>query len=180
MDKIEIKSSKKKTCLIMLGVIIFTLSFLPLFFYPNYFVSYIFTNIFFIQTIGFIGFLLFGWVTVALVIKQSKNEINLTVDDFGILDNSNLVKIGLIEWKDILEIKKHNLMSSKLILINVNNPEKYIEKAESKYQAFLIKSNIKMYGTPITISTSLLNCNLEKLEVILTQEFEKHNTIAQI
>jgi hypothetical protein len=41
-------------------------------------------------------------------------------------------------------------MSSKLILINVNNPEKkYI--AESKYQVFLIKSNIKMFGTP-TIS----------------------------
>lgn len=177
MNKIEFKSSKKKIYLIILGIVIFTISFLILFFYPSYFVSHIFRNILFIKLTGLIGFVLFGWVTLVLVRKQYKNEIGLTIDDFGILDNSNLVKTGLIEWEDIVEIKRHDLMSSQLIVVNVKNPEKYIEKAESKFQAFLIKSNFKMYGTPITISSSLLNCSFDKLEKTLREEFEKHKNV---
>lgn len=163
MSKVEFASSKKKIYLIILGTVIFTLSFLILFFYPNYFVSPVFRNVFFIKTVGCIGFLLFSWITLVLIIKLSKNEIGLKIDDFGILDNSNLVKIGLIEWKDIVKIEKHNLISPQFILIIVNNSEKYIEKAESKFQSFLIKSNLRMYGTPVTISSSLLNCSLDEL-----------------
>jgi len=176
MNKIEFKSSKKKIYLIILGGVIFTLAFLPLYFYPNHFISSVFRNAFFIKITGLFGFLLFGWATSILIIKEYKNKISLRIDDFGILDNSNLVKIGLIEWEDIIEIKRHNLMSTQLILINVKNPEKYIEKAESKFQSFLIKSNIKMYDTPITISSSLLNCNLAKLEKTLKEELQKHKS----
>jgi hypothetical protein len=177
MNKIEFKSSKKKIYLIILGIVIFTISFLILFFYPSYFVSPIFKNEFVIKIIGLIGFLLFGWITLVLIIKQSKNEIGLTIDNFGILDDSNLVKTGLIEWEDIVEIKRYDLMSSQLILINVKNTEKYIEKAESKFQAFLTRLNIKMYGTPITISSGLLNCTFDKLEKTLKEEFEKHKNV---
>ncbi len=174
MNKIEFKSSKKKIYLIILGGVIFTLSFLPLYFYPRCFVSYIFRNIIFIKIIGLFGFLLFGLLTIVLIIKQYKNKINLIIDKFGILDNSNLVTTGLIGWNDIVEIKRTNLMSTQLILINVKNPEKYIEKAETKFQKFLKKSNIKIYGTPITISSSLLNCDFIKLEKTLNEEFEKY------
>ncbi|MDR6845611.1 STM3941 family protein [Flavobacterium granuli] len=170
MSKIEFKSSKK-IYLSILGCVILTSAFIPLYFYPTYFISSVFRNVFFIKIIGLIGFLLLGWATLVLIFKAYENKISLTVDDFGILDNSNLVKTGLIEWKDIEEIKINN----RLILIDVNNPEKYIEKAESKFQAFLIKSNIKIYGTPITISSSLLNCDLNKLEKILKKEFKKYN-----
>ncbi|REG99671.1 STM3941 family protein [Flavobacterium aquicola] len=172
MNKMEFKSSRKKIYFSIIGCIIFTSAFIPLYLYPTYFISPIFRNIFFIKIVGLIGFLLFGWVTLVLIIKEYENKISLTVDDFGILDNSNLVKTGLIEWEDIEEIKTNN----RLILINVNNPEKYIEKAESKFQAFLMKSNTKIYGTPITVSSSLLNCDLNKLEKILKEEFEKHNS----
>jgi hypothetical protein len=168
---IKIENSKKKIYAIILGCIVFTLGSLPLYCYPSHFVSPAFRNIIFIKITGLIGFLFFGWGTLVLIIKAYKNKISLIVDDFGILDNSNLVKTGLIGWEDIKDIKTIN----KLILINVKKPEKYIEKAESKFQAFLIKSNIKIYGTPITISSSLLNCDLNKLEKILKEKFEKHN-----
>lgn len=65
-------------------------------------------------------------------------------------------------------------MSTKILLIDVNNPEKYIGKAKSRINAKLMRANMKIYETPLSITSNTLKCNFVKLESTIKSEFEKN------
>ena len=58
-------------------------------------------------------------------------------------------------------------MSTKFLLIKLSNPEKYIEKAKNEMTARLMRTNIKMYGTPLSITSNTLKYDFEKLEKLI-------------
>ncbi len=65
-------------------------------------------------------------------------------------------------------------MSTKFLLIGVENPEKYIGKAKSGIKARLMKTNMKMYGTPLSITSNTLKYDFNELEKLIQTEFEKN------
>ena len=65
-------------------------------------------------------------------------------------------------------------MSTKFLLINVTNPEKYIEKANSGIKSKLMHSNHKMYGTPLSIASNTLKYDFEALNELLQEALSKH------
>jgi len=70
------------------------------------------------------------------------------------------------------EIKTEQVMSTKFLLIEVKNPEKYIGKAKSRMKARLMKTNMKMYGTPLSITSNTLKYDFNELEKLIQTEFE--------
>lgn len=121
-----------------------------------------------VKSIGLLSISFFGAICIYGIRKLFNNEFGLIINKNGIIDNSNASSIGLIEWNDILDIHKKQILSSSFLLVKVKNPEKYIAKAKNKIHARLIKSNMKMYGTPISITPNTLKIDFNKLENLLT------------
>ncbi len=56
----------------------------------------------------------------------------------------------------------------------MENPEKYIGKAKNKIQAKLMRANLNMYETPISITPSTLKYDFKKLEKLIQTEFKRN------
>ncbi len=68
------------------------------------------------------------------------------------------------------------VVSTKFLLIYVVDPEKYIEKAGGGAKAKLMRSNMEMYGTPLSITSNALKYNFDALEQLIKTEFERNKT----
>ena len=65
-------------------------------------------------------------------------------------------------------------MSTKFLLIDIVNPEKYIGKAKNRIQARLMKANMNMYETPLSITSNTLKYDFGELEKLIQSEFEQN------
>ena len=65
-------------------------------------------------------------------------------------------------------------MSTKFLLIDVLSKEKYIEKAKNGMKAKLMRTKMKMYGTPLSITSNTLKYSFVELGKITLTEFEKN------
>ncbi|WP_289045192.1 STM3941 family protein [uncultured Olleya sp.] len=122
--------------------------------------------------------LFFCVIGAYLIKKYFDKKPGLIINKNGIIDNSNAASIGLVKWKDITDIEIKHVASTKFILVNLNTPEIYISQANSKIKARLMKSNMRLCGTPITITSKSLNYNFNDLEQLLQTEFAKHKLSA--
>jgi len=68
-------------------------------------------------------------------------------------------------------------MSTKFLLIDIKNPEKYIKKAENGIQARLMKVNLNLYETPLSITSNTLKYNFGKLEELIKTELKKNKNV---
>jgi hypothetical protein len=170
MNKIEIPYSKIK---LTIGTI-----FSFLFVVGGYFMlfsindEYFLYNLF-IKTFGIIGMLFFGTTFVYSIVKLFDNRPGLTMDDNGIIDNSNMSSIGFINWMDIKEIKIWDYKSTSFLLIFLYDNDKYINKAKGLKRK-LMKGNYKKYKTPISIISNTLDCNFDELAKVIKDKFEKN------
>ena len=179
-EKIEIPLSKNKLFLGIGGSVLFVILGLWLFLNEDSFQEHSFRllrNPMVAKVVGVLGILFFGMTCVFGIKKLFDKKVGLIIDSSGITDNSNASSVGLIEWNDITDIKTKQVMSTKFLMINVSNPEKYIEKAKNGLRAKLMRSNMKMYGTPLSITSNTLKYNFEKLEQLIQTEFEKNKNI---
>ncbi len=122
---------------------------------------------------GIIGILFFGAAGTYGIKKLFDKKVGLIIDSNGITDNSNASSIGLIEWNDISEIRTKQVMSTKILLIGVVNPEKYIGQAKNRLQAKLMEANMYIYKTPLSITSNTLKYDFGELEKLIQTEFNR-------
>ncbi len=127
-----------------------------------------------LRVIGIFSILLFMATGIFSFKKMFDNELGLVIDAEGITDNSSGVSVGLIEWKDITNIISQQIMTTKFLLIEVKDPEKYIAKAKNGITAKIMRANLKSYGTPLSISSNTLKYKFKKLEELIYTEFERN------
>lgn len=178
MEIIRIKRNYIKTIFLLVAGIIFGILCLNMFLNPDKYASFVFKSTSFIQFFGLIGSI-FTFVSIILVtIKTFRNKYGLIITKEGIIDLSSVGSIGLIHWKDIKGIKRKKVMSTEFLLIDVRNPNEYLDKAKNKLILNLLKSNLSMYGTPIALSSVALQCNFHELKTMLNNYYqiflEKH------
>ncbi len=112
--------------------------------------------------------LLFFIVVAGTFAKNIKNgAAGLTIDKTGITDETSSISNGLIKWKEINEISKVKTTSSKLILIHVKKPQRFIDNAKNGAIKRLLNQNYTLYKTPIVINVSALTTTLSELEEVL-------------
>lgn len=169
MNRIEIPLSKTKTTLIFIGALVFVILGALFIVYPNSITSPIFGNPQIVRIIGVVAVLFFGFVGIYGFRKLFDKAVGLTIDEHGITDNSNAASVGLIDWFDITAIKTEQVMSTKFLLIFINNPDKYLDRTTG-FKQKLMKANMKMYGTPLSITTNTLKYRFNDLERLLQEK----------
>jgi len=166
MNKIEIPLSKTKISLLLIGAIVFVILGTLFLMTPDTFISPIIRNPMAIRIAGIVAVLFFGAVGVYGFRKLFDKTIGLTIDENGITDNTNATSIGLIDWSDIIEIKTKQIMSTRFLLIFVNNSDKYLDRVNG-FKQKLMKGNMKIYGTPLSITSNTLRYNFDDLESLI-------------
>jgi hypothetical protein len=126
------------------------------------------------QITGIAGILFFSVTGILGVTKLFDKTPGLIIDDRGITDNSSAAGVGLIEWKDMTGIRTRQIMTTRFLLIDVADPEKYITRAGSGGQALLMRANGSLSGTPLSIASTALQCDFAELERTVLEEYWKH------
>ena len=120
--------------------------------------------------------------------KIFSGKPGLTINDNGIIDNSNATSIGLIEWNDITGIETiqvktvvyglfRTAASPKMIIVKTKNPKKYIERSKNIISKKAMEANNRMYGTPLTIISNSLKIKFSELEKMISEELNKRKNI---
>ncbi len=172
-DKIEIPLSKTKILLLLIGATVFVVLGTLFIMNPEQFKSPIFQNPEAIRIAGIAAVAFFGLCLVFIAKKLFDNKVGLTIDQNGITDNSNATSVGLIEWDDITDIGTVQVASTKILMLETDKPEKYIERAKNGISKRAMKANHKMYGSPLSIISNSLKIKYDDLERMIREEFEK-------
>lgn len=178
-EVIEIPLSRNKLILLLLGSLLFVLAGLWLFLNANQFQDISLTflrNPLIIKAIGLLGMIFFGAAAETAIGKLREKKAGLRIDQYGITDHSSASAVGLIEWADISGFRRKQVMSRKFLLIDLTDPEKYLQKTKSGRKSRLLRANKRMYGTPLSISTVDLKCNFSELDDLLQKEFRKNKS----
>ncbi|MDC8004915.1 hypothetical protein POV27_12705 [Aureisphaera galaxeae] len=175
MDEvIEIPLSKKKIVLLVIAAFAFVLAGLWLVLDPERFADQLFGSTKTVIIVGVVGILFFGGTGIFVFRKLFDKKNGLVINFEGITDHSSGVSVGLIVWDDIVKIRRTAVMSTKFLLIHVKDPEKYIQKAGSKFKASVMRANMKTYGTPLSISSNTLQYDFDELEDLVYSQFSKY------
>jgi hypothetical protein len=174
-ETIEIPLGKKKITLLLLASIAFVACGIWITIHPEIFIpnNSGITHPQIIRIGGIAGILFFGAGGIYGIKKLIDKKAGLIIDSNGITDNTNASSIGLIEWNDISGIRIKQVKSTKFLLIDIVNPEKYIEKAKNKIQAKLLNANMNMYETPLSITSNTLKYDFKELEKLIQTELKK-------
>jgi len=169
-NTIEIPLSKGKLLLMLFGCIGFVATSIWMFNFAETQEEYAPAIL---KGIGGIGFAFFGIVGVFILKKLTDKKSGLTINDKGIIENTNGLSVQLVEWKDITSIDATNVSGQQLILVNVKKPDKYVDKASNNAQKRLLRLNVKQYGTPIFITANSLQMGFDELLALLQAEKQK-------
>ncbi len=171
MNEIKIPLSKTKIILLMIGALAFVIGGAWGIIDPERFASIRYPkNIVFIS--GLAGVLFFGLCFVFIAKKVFSRKAGLTINDDGIIDNSNATSVGLIEWEDITGIKSWGTGSAKVIVVLTSVPEKYIERSKNIISKKAMKANNRIYGSPLSIISNSLKINFSELEKLILEQID--------
>jgi len=168
---IQIPLSKNKIILLLAGSLV--LLILGIWFMTGFAAMQTRFSPWLIQLIGAVAFLFFGGIFVFSVKKLFDKKPGLIISENGITDNTSGVSIGLIEWENITGIRSEQILSTRFLLIDTNDPEKFVARA-SGLKARIMRTNYNMYGTPLSIGSTTLKYDFDKLEALVKTEMIKH------
>lgn len=167
---IEIPLSKKKILLILLFSIVFAAIGFWFVIEPPTIKNPVFGNPLLISVLGYATIIFSVIGTFFCIRKLPDTKPGLIIDNEGFTDNSSGVSGGLVLWKDIENISIFEMRRQKLIMLEVNNPEEYINRQTNGFKRKLMAMNHKMYGTPLSISANALEISFEDLLAILSEK----------
>ncbi|MEN2436835.1 STM3941 family protein [Weeksellaceae bacterium A-14] len=176
MNKIEFYSNKKKAFLLLIGSLFFVILGVYLFLNAENMTGFRARNPLFIKIAGIASVLFFGLGIYVSIKQLIKNKLMLIIDENGI--NVNPQKNEYIKWNDIEGFADLKINSVKIIIIQINNAEEYIEKESNKLRKKLMKFNLENYGSPYNISVATMNTNYNQLYKILNENLIKYKYIA--
>jgi len=175
-EEIIIPLSKNKILLIFLGSLMFVVFGIWFLNDPEIFAnsSYRPRSSEFIQIIGIIAVVFFGICGIFAFKKLLDKKEGLIINKSGITDNSSGISVGLVKWNDIIGRGIAQVHSQKFIMIEVSNPEHYINLKKNRIGKMAMKANYDKFGSPISISANSLKTNFEELREIIEKQYEKN------
>ncbi len=171
-QRIEIALSKKKIFLMLLGALAFVTIGLWFVISPPTISNSYWGNPTKIAITGYASILFFGLCAFVLIKKLPDKKPGLIIDQEGLTDNSSAVSAGQILWSDIEDISVTEIHRQKLIMLQVSNPEDYIDKQTNGFKRKMMQMNYKMYGTPLSITSNGLKVSFDELLLTLTDKLK--------
>ena len=171
-EEIRIKLSKRKSIL-MTTIAIGFLIICSLTFFTILKLPYNFNRTFLIICFSFL-ILTFGFASFTGITKLFDKNYGLIINDNGIQINIGPNSGTFIQWKEIESFKIHNqIKGGKFILLFVKNPEEIIQKTKG-LNRLLIRINNISHKTPLSLMSTWLDCNFEKLVMIIDNKLKKN------
>jgi hypothetical protein len=125
--------------------------------------------------IGLVGVLFFGFGTIIVYLKLFDTKPGLIINRQGIIDYANAPDIVVL-WSDIEQITVSKVGGHRFLMIIVKNPQDYIEQAKNPLAKKMVEMCIKMFGTPIGISTSSLQIKFDDLWNLLNEKMNEYKS----
>ena len=169
---IEIPLSKKKLLLMLAGSVGFILIGFRFIIDPPKISNPYFGDPTLLLLLGIVSILFFGICAVYIARKLPDNKAGLIIDSSGLIDNSSGVSAGRILWSDIQDISVIEIHRQKLIMLQVKNPQDYIDRQKSRFKRKMMQMNFNMYGTPLSITSNSLKIEFNELINILHDQFQ--------
>jgi hypothetical protein len=169
-QRIEIALSKSKIVLMLSGALTFVAIGLWFVIAPPIIENSYWGNPTRIAIAGYSSIIFFGFCAFFLIRKLPDNKPGLIIDDTGLLDNSSGLSGGHILWADIENILVIKIHRQKLIMLQVKNPQHYIDRQTSLFKRKGMELNNKMYGMPLSITANGLKISFDNLLAILTDK----------
>jgi hypothetical protein len=141
-----IRFSKRKIALLLIGCILFVSLGILMILSPETFSSRRYGNpkeILFI--VGSISTVFFTPFLFSILFKLLDNKPGLRITKDGVYENSGGAPIGFVEWNDVTEITSMGDQKNMIILIHVQNPNKYIDREPNIFKRWIMKNNYKYY-----------------------------------
>lgn len=112
---------------------------------------------------------------MAFIILKKERFIGFFISGEGLNDISTGNNYGVVYWRDILKIRIADDLEHpkrKYIVLNVSNPQVYIDREPSviKRRSLILKYHY--YGSPICFSERGLNCTFKELEDYVNTYYE--------
>lgn len=164
MQKIEIPLKKTKILLTLGGSVLFVA--VGIYFLTTLYNQQTRFSPILVKGAGIACIVFFSATGILSIKKMFDKTSGLIIDENGIFDNTHAISVGLIKWADITGIRTEQIASTKFILIYTTNPEFYLNKATG-FTRKLMEANNNMYGTPLSLTSTLLNCNFDDLEQLI-------------
>lgn len=101
----------------------------------------------------------FGFIAWFAFCKLVEKQPALLIDEDGIVDNSNALSIGRIEWGQIKSFSVNWKFRS--LVVEVKDPEYFIQLQKNPLKKIVMKLNWKWDRSPIHINDQLLSMKME-------------------
>lgn len=170
-QRIEIAISKVKIALMLFGALLFVIGGFW-FVIPPANSNSVWNIMQKMPVAGYVTILFFGLCSITLILKLFKKTPGLIIDKFGLVDNSSGVSAGQILWSDITSISVLEIYRQKLIMLQVRNPQAYIDKQKNVFKRKMMQLNYKTFGTPLSITSNGLKVSFDELLTDLKFKFE--------
>jgi len=170
-----IKLSKTKAILLILGSLAFVgVGIYLVYLDPVQIENHTrFNNPLLVHGIGWVCIVIFGLSGLYHIRKLFDKKPGLILNSTGIIDNSSGIAAGLIPWNDIKGFSIYEVNKQKMLVISLNNPNKYIEMG-NLFKRSLNKANYKMCGSPLSITPNSLQINFDELLEVTNKYFNEY------
>lgn len=128
----------------------------------------------FVYGAAWASILFFGLCGFIGIKKLFDDRPGLIISAVGIQDNSSGISAGLIPWKDIAGVSQYQVKTQQFVSIMVSDTEKYAAKG-NLLKRMANRANIKMYGTPLSLSSNSLKISHNELFDLITSAFQKYS-----
>ena len=116
--------------------------------------------------IGGVAIVFFGACAIFAFKKLFDTSPGLILNRQGLTDNSSAIPAGFVPWSEVSRIEKYQVGKQKFISVIVDSPEKYMG-AGNVLQRKARQANLKMCGTPISISSNALKIKFDALHEMI-------------
>jgi hypothetical protein len=119
--------------------------------------------------IGYAAVVFFGLLAVAGGWRLFSTKPGLVLNSEGV----KIFWIGqdtFLAWKDISGISTHQVQRTRLLVLNLHDPEKYIASL-GKARGALARASLNLCGSPVAVSSNTVTLSFDELQ----QLFEKYH-----
>jgi hypothetical protein len=127
----------------------------------------------FARALGVLSIAFFGLTGIFGIRKFFDKRPGLILDSSGITDNASAAAAGFIPWSDVIGFDVFEMNKSKMLVVMVGDPEKYIDRGNAVKRK-LNKANFNMVGSPISISSVTLATDFADLQSLFRRYLDKY------
>jgi hypothetical protein len=112
--------------------------------------------------VGILGIVVFGGAGVPFARQVLARRPAVEVDHRGITDRASALAAGFVPWSQITDLGTWSHRGQTIVVIGVADPEAVLKRAGPVARR-LMRANIGLCGSPVTVPTTVLPLTAEQL-----------------